>query len=92
MLGKNLFSASSGMDANHSDTNGPRGVSNGHLEIGIISLKRKFRDQKGRNILFVQIFHLKYFTALHDVIFIHFLGMLKILLFPLFKQKKLKKG
>lgn len=42
--------------------------------------------------MFIQIFHLKYFTALHDVIFIHFLGMLKILLFPLFKQKKLKQG
>ena len=56
MLGENLFSTSSGMDTNHSDTNGPRGISNGHLKISIVSLKRLRRDQKSRNIVLVQIF------------------------------------
>ena len=56
MLGKHLFPTSSGMDTNHSDTNGPRGISNGHLKISIVSLKRLRRDQKSRNIVLVQIF------------------------------------
>lgn len=83
MLGENLFPTSSGMDTNHSHTNGPRGISNGHLKISIISLKKKSlrRDQKSQYYIGPN-FYFKYFTALCDVIFTDLLGMLKILLFP----------
>lgn len=61
MLGKNLFPASSGMDTNHSDTNRPRSISNGHLQVRIIRLKESLRNQKdknhiGSNLLF-QVLH-----------------------------------
>lgn len=39
VLGENLFTTRSSVDANHSDTNGPRRVPNSHLEIGIVRLK-----------------------------------------------------
>lgn len=79
------------MDTNHGDTYGPRGISNGHLKISIISLKRKFKEIRKAKLLGWSQF-VKCLTALYDIIFLHLLSMLKVLPVPLFKQKKLKYG
>ena len=67
MLGKHLFPTSSGMDTNHSDTSGLRGISNGHLKISIVSLKRKIKKKsETQKYCFGPNFCSKYFTAFYE--------------------------
>lgn len=62
MLGKNLLPASSGMDTNHSDTNRPRSISNGHLQVRIIRLKERLRNQKDKKTYWLK----SLFQVLHS--------------------------
>jgi len=70
MLGKNLFPASSGVDADHSDTNRPGSIANGHLKVSVIRLKESLRNQKGKNCIIGSNVYFEYCTALPDIHFI----------------------
>lgn len=72
MLGKNLFPASSGMDTNHSDTNRPRSISNGHLQVRIIRLKERLRNQKDKKHIGSSLYF-KHCIALPGILFIYLL-------------------
>lgn len=39
VFGEDLFSPSTGVDTHHGHTNGPRGVTNGHLQVGVVGLE-----------------------------------------------------